>query len=152
MKKFFEFARFFVSGGICFLIELGILTLLKEKFTMDTLIATPIAFLFSVAANYLFCVLWVFQGANKKSKSAKSGFLFTSAVGLLLNELLMFLFRSVWGEDAVLFVILGWDLSLYKLNKAFSTLIVMVWNYYTKRLVLKGIQKKNHGGINEKAE
>ena len=57
-------------------------------------------------------------------------------VGLLLNELLMFLFRVMWGEDAVLFTVFSFAVSLYVLNKVLTTCIVMVWNYFTKRYIL----------------
>ena len=53
-----------------------------------------------------------------------------------LNELLMFLFRAMWGEDAVLFTVLSFAVSLYVLNKVLATCIVMVWNYFTKRYIL----------------
>ena len=65
-----------------------------------------------------------------------SSFFLTSAVGLLLNELLMFLFRVAWGEETVLFTVFSFAVSLYVLNKVLATCIVMVWNYFTKRYIL----------------
>ena len=131
-----EILRFAVTGGICFLIEEGVLILLHEEARLDTLIATPIAFLLSVVVNYLICVFWVFSGAREQSRQSKIAFFLTSAVGLLLNELLMFVFRAMWGEDAVLFTVLSFAVSLYVLNKVLATCIVMVWNYFTKRYIL----------------
>ena len=54
-----EIIRFALTGGVCFVVELAVLILLKGKFGVDTLIATPIAFLISVILNYLLCVVWV---------------------------------------------------------------------------------------------
>lgn len=51
-----EVIRFVVTGGVCFLIEQAVLSLLKEIFGLDVNIGTPIAFLVSVVANYLLCV------------------------------------------------------------------------------------------------
>ena len=48
-----EIIRFALTGGVCFVVELAVLILLKGKFGVDTLIATPIAFLISVILNYL---------------------------------------------------------------------------------------------------
>ena len=48
-----EVIRFVVTGGVCFLIEQAVLSLLKEIFGLDVNIGTPIAFLVSVVANYL---------------------------------------------------------------------------------------------------
>ena len=58
-------------------------------------------------------------------------------MGLFLNEGLMYLFRVLFGEDQQLFTLFGFTVTMYMVNKALSTLIVMIWNYFTKRAVLK---------------
>ena len=137
-----EIIRFLVSGVVCFAVEFILLVLLKELLHMDTLIATPIAFLGSVTVNYLMCVAWVFEGTKNGGRATKIGFLATSAIGLLLNELLMLAFRFLLGEETVLFTIFGFAVSMYMLNKVFATLLVMVWNYFTKRAMLQTQSKK----------
>ena len=131
-----EVIRFALTGGVCFLVELGVLILLKGRFGIDTLIATPIAFLISVVLNYLLCVVWVFRGEKNKGAGAKAGFLITSLIGLGLNELLMLLFRMMLGEDAVILTLGSRTFNMYVLNKCLATLIVMIWNYFSKRAVL----------------
>ncbi len=131
-----EIIRFVIAGGAGFAVELGVLILLKEKLGLDTLIATPIAFTVSVIVNYLICVLWVFAGAREQSRKNRIAFFLTSAAGLLLNELLMFVFRVLWGEETVLFTVFTFAVSMYVLNKVLATCIVMVWNYFTKRYIL----------------
>jgi putative flippase GtrA len=131
-----EIIRFALTGGACFLVELAVLILLKGRLGIDTLIATPIAFMISVILNYLLCVAWVFRGAKNRSASAKARFLITSVIGLGLNELLMFLFRLILGEDAVILTLGGKTINMYVLNKCLATLIVMIWNYFSKRAVL----------------
>ena len=131
-----EILRFALTGGICFAAELGVLILLKGQLGVDTLIATPIAFLISVALNYLLCVVWVFRGAENTGAAAKTGFLLTSVIGLGLNEGLMYLFRLALGEDAVVLSLAGRDIRMYVINKCLATLLVMIWNYFTKRAVL----------------
>ena len=133
-----EGLRFLVTGGVCFLVELAALVLLRDTCGLDTLIAVPIAFLISVILNYLLCVKWVFSGVGEQGNSAKAGFLITSVMGLLLNELLMLIFRGVFGEDQVVFTLLGFTVTMYMVNKALSTLLVMIWNYFAKRAILKG--------------
>ena len=128
--------RFALTGGVCFLVELAVLILLKGKLGIDTLIATPVAFLISVILNYLLCVVWVFRGAKNRGVGAKAGFLITSVIGLGLNELLMLLFRLILGEDAVILTVFGKTVNMYVLNKCLATLIVMIWNYFSKRAVL----------------
>ena len=131
-----EVIRFALTGGVCFLVELGVLILLKGRFGIDTLIATPIAFLISVVLNYLLCVVWVFRGEKNRGAGAKAGFLITSLIGLGLNELLMLLFRMTLGEDAVILTLGSRTFNMYVLNKCLATLIVMIWNYFSKRAVL----------------
>lgn len=135
--KLTEIIRFALTGGICFVIEFVALVLLVDLLGMDTLLATPIAFLVSVVVNYLLCLVWVFKGASDSGTAAKVGFLVTSVIGLVLNELLMLLFRVMFGESGVLFALFGFNVTMYMLNKCLSTFIVMVWNYFTKRAVLQ---------------
>lgn len=132
-----EILRFAVTGGVCFLIEEAALILLVEKARMDTLIATPIAFLVSVIVNYLICMAWVFRGAKDGGTSAKIGFLVTSVIGLGLNWALMWLFRVLFGETRELLTVFGFTVTMYMVNKAAATVLVMIWNYFTKRAVLK---------------
>ena len=136
-KRLGEIIRFAVAGAGGFVVEMLTLVLLKEKMGLDTLVATPIAFLLSVVVNYLLCVLWVFDGAREQSPKSQIGFFLTSAVGLLINELLMLLFRVIWGEDTVLMTIFSFPVSLYMVNKVIATGVVMIWNYFTKRKILK---------------
>lgn len=132
-----EVIRFAVTGGVCFVIEFAVLVLLRELMHLDTLIATPIAFTVSVIVNYLMCIAWVFDGVKEQGTTAKVGFVVTSLIGLVLNELLMLLFRVTLGEDTVLLTLFGFTATMYMLNKVIATGVVMVWNYFTKRAVLQ---------------
>ena len=132
-----EVLKFAVTGGVCFLIELAALILLRDGAGLDTLIATPIAFLISVTVNYLICIRWVFPGAADSGK-AKLWFFISSLIGLGLNEALMYLFRLLFGENQVLLTLFGFQLTGYMFNKTLATLLVMIFNYFAKRWILKG--------------
>ena len=132
-----EILKFAFTGGVCFVIEYAALILLKELLHIPVVAATPIAFLISVVFNYLLCVKWVFSGAQEGSKKAQLGFLITSVMGLLLNWVIMWALTSLFGEDALLFALFGIEIKVYMLNKVIATALVMVWNYFTKRYVLK---------------
>ena len=82
------------------------------------------------------CVAWVFKGEKSTDTASKAGFLITSLIGLGLNELLMLLFRWILGEESVILSLGGKDIKMYVLNKCLATLIVMIWNYFSKRAVL----------------
>ena len=141
-EKLKETLRFVITGGFCFLVEFVCLVLLRDKMGLDTLIAVPIAFLISVILNYALCVLWVFKGAKDRGNAARAAFLITSVMGLLLNEGLMYLFRVIFGEDREILTALGFTVTMYMVNKVMATLIVMVWNYFAKRAVLRAKQKE----------
>ena len=139
-KKLTEIIRFAISGGVCFLIEFALLVLLRDTCGLDTLVATPIAFTVSVVVNYLFCVKWVFPDAGKQGNKARIAFFISSIMGLFLNEGLMWLFRVLFGEDTVVMTVFGFTITMYMVNKVLATLIVMVWNYITKRYILKKLK------------
>lgn len=119
-----ELFRFAFSGGTSFVVEFIVLTLLVEVFHAPVLVATGIAFLVSVVVNYWMCVKWVFTGAQDGSAAVKASFLLTSGMGLALNMFFMWLLNEVLGV-------------YYMIAKIISTLLVMVWNYFTKRMLLK---------------
>ena len=132
-----EIIKFAFTGGVCFVIEYAALILLKELLHIPVVAATPVAFLISVVFNYLLCVKWVFDGAQEGSKKAQLGFLITSVMGLLLNWVIMWALTSLFGEVALLFALFVIEIKVYMLNKVIATGLVMVWNYFTKRYVLK---------------
>lgn len=134
-----EVVRFALTGGVCTLIEWGLFALLTKVLPegTDSLIPTAIAFLLSTVVNYLICFYWVFRGAKDGGGLARAGFFVTSLIGLGLNALLMLLFRALWGEDQPLLRLFGYQAQTVHLNKALATLLVMVWNYFTKRAILQ---------------
>jgi putative flippase GtrA len=136
-RRLGEVIRFVITGGVCFLIEQAVLSLLKELFQLDVNFGTPIAFLVSVIANYLLCVKWVFPNADGRGSKTKLGFVLTSSIGFFLNWGIMALLTLWLGQDTVLLTIFGIQLKIYHVNKTIATLLVMVWNYFTKRYVLK---------------
>lgn len=132
-----EIFRFILTGGVCTVIEYAALYILKEWLHLSAVAATPIAFLISVLVNYILCVRWVFPDAKEGSRRAQLGFVITSGIGFFLNWGLMWVLTSLFGEDAVLLSLCGFALKVYMVNKVIATGLVMVWNYFTKRWVLR---------------
>ena len=137
-KRLAEVFRFILTGGICTLIEYAALYILKEWLHMGAVAATPVAFLISVVFNYILCVRFVFSGAKAGSRKAQLGFVSTSGMGFFLNWLIMWALTALLGEDTVLLTLFGFSLKIYWVNKIIATGLVMVWNYFTKRWLLKG--------------
>ncbi len=93
MKKngsLLEIIRFVITGGVCFLVELAALVLLRDKVGLDTLIATPIAFLISVT----FGLIYVSVQANTIALSAQTAFgiapIYSAAFLCVLTALVIF--------------------------------------------------------------
>ena len=136
-NKFGEILKFAVSGGLCFLVEFVLLVLLRDGCGLDTLIATAIAFTLSVCVNYVLCVKWVFSGVGEQDSKQKIGFFVTSAIGLALNVLIMYLLRLAFGEDGVVMTVFSKTITMYMVNKVIATVLVMIWNFFTKKKILK---------------
>lgn len=132
--RLWELFKFCVAGGIGFIIEFGLFYLLANLWNVHYLIANAIAFTLSVILNYLVCAFWVFPGANRESKLAMAAFLLTSLIGLGLNELFMLFFVDVLGmqSDAKMMI-----------AKVMTAILVMIWNYFSKRQVLTYKRRKN---------
>ena len=131
-----EVIRFLIAGGVCFLIEQGFFTLLNQMLGLGSIPAKAIAFFISTMINYLLCMYWVFKGKKDSGNIARIGFLVTSGIGLLLNLVLMLLFAALWGENTVICSVSGRTITIAVLNSCIATVIVMVWNYFTKRAIL----------------
>lgn len=125
-ERFAEIFRFIVNGGICFVIDWGIMMLLMEFTSLPDWFSIGAGFIVSVIVNYIICVLWVFKGAEKQSFSSKIIFVGSSVVGLGLTELLMIMLIKFIPPA---------------IAKVFVTGIVMIWNYLMKRIAIYGIKK-----------
>ena len=48
----------------------------------------------------------------------------------------MMAFGAIFGETQILFTIFGKNISMYMVSVCITTIIVMFWNFFTKRAVL----------------
>ncbi|MBO4670311.1 MAG: GtrA family protein [Bacteroidales bacterium] len=120
-----QLIRYLVSGCTAFLVDTGVLALLTECFGKERLLLwTAIAFAVGLLVTYLFSILWVFDNRNMKSRAAEiSIFALIGICGLGLTELLMWLIAEKAGIH-------------YLIAKAVTTLLVFLWNFSAKKLLL----------------
>lgn len=128
-----EMLRFAIAGGVGFVIDYGCMVLFVKAFSLHYLLATALAFLLSVIVNYIMCAYWVFKGANTKDRGVQAGFIVTSLIGLGLNELIMLLLVDALHIH-------------YAVSKLIAVVLVMIWNYISKRKVLVKNPKKTEDG------
>lgn len=125
MKKLIsQFFKFGVVGVIAFIVDYLSLYLLTEFLNVYYLISSIISFLLSIIVNYILSIKWVFD--IKKKQSFKDVIIFTllSAIGLLINLLVMYLSVEVFKIH-------------YMIGKLIATFIVMIWNFVTRKIFLE---------------
>ena len=122
-ERFWEVFRFLVVGGSCFLLEYFLLFALTEFVGFDPLISAPIAFTVSLIVNYILCVYVVFHAENQTGRQMFF-FILTSIMGLGINQLVLWCCIDIIGI---------W----YMFAQGIASAIVMIWNCFTKRYILK---------------
>lgn len=125
-----QFISYFFVGGVAAIVEWVIFFIFANVLQINYFVSTVIAFIFSTTANWILGRITTFKDNNTyKDKKAKEAFLvfIVSAIGLLFNLILMYLFVTV----------MGFDSSLGKtLSKIAATGIVFIWNFLIRKLVI----------------
>ena len=122
-ERFWEVMRFLVVGGGCFVLEYVLLYTLTEYGHIPYLTSSAVAFTVSLLVNYFLCVTFVFHARNQ-SRKGMILFAATSFAGLGINQVTMWFFVEIAGL---------W----YMFAKVIASAVVMIWNYFTKRYILK---------------
>lgn len=119
-----EFTQYFISGGMAFAVDFGILTLLTEH-GFHYLIGTTAGFCGGLVTNYLFCILWVWRGSQATRLRDLITFTIIGVLGLL------------WTDAGMWFGVEQLNLD-YQLTKVIVAGLVLFWNFTLKRwLVFK---------------
>ena len=125
-----QFISYFFVGGVAAIVEWVMFYIFANVLQINYFVSTVIAFIFSTTANWILGRITTFKDNNTyKDKKAKEAFLVfvVSAIGLLFNLILMYLFVTV----------MGFDSSLGKtLSKIAATGIVFIWNFLIRKLVI----------------
>lgn len=131
MKKLFmQIIKFGLVGVIATVIDYVLLYVLTEFFNIYYLISSIISFSVSVIFNYIASVRWVFDVDKNKNSKIKElvVFIILSVIGLGINQLFMWLLSD--------------KLNIYyMISKLFATVVVMCWNFITRKLFLENNKK-----------
>ncbi len=121
---FIQFFRYFFVGGFAFVVDFSLLWLLTDIIKFNYLFSAALAFIAGLFVNYIISILWIFTGKGLKNKKVEFGiFALIGVVGLLFNELFIWLFTEIAGF-------------YYLISKVFSTAIVYFWNFFARKYIL----------------
>ena len=87
-----QIIKFGIVGGMCFVIDYGLLIFLTEVISINYLISSGISFSVSVIVNYILSLKYVFE-TDKKNNKVKECLIFIglSIIGLGINQVIMWL-------------------------------------------------------------
>lgn len=135
-KLLSQIIKFGFVGGTAFVIDAGLLFLLTEFCGIHYLISGTISFTASVIYNYILSVKWVFDAKKDANKTQEFIiFIVLSVIGLGINQLFMWLFVDMMHI-------------YYMLSKIIATVIVMIYNFITRKIFLeknKSLYLKGNG-------
>lgn len=136
MKKLLEvpfirqFFSYFLVGGIAAIVEWVCFALFENLLDIHYIIATCLAFIFSTTTNWILGRFWTFKDnktyIGRQVKEISLVFM-VSAIGLLLNMGLMYLFVTPLGLDTPILKIF---------DKVAATGIVFFWNFLVRKFVI----------------
>lgn len=144
MKKLFEqIIKFGFVGGLCFLIDFAISTVMFKVISgfttgnMATAISGFFGFTISVVVNYILSMKFVFE--RKEDMSRKKEFVvfvILSVFGLGVNEIILVVCRMIYEGNALLMESFT-DTLWFAASKIVATAIVMVYNFITRKIFLE---------------
>ena len=88
---FFKFLKFGLVGFSGLLLDFGVTYIAKEKLRWNKYIANSLGFLLASGSNYYLNRVWTFHSLDPEIGWQFSKFLFVAVVGLLLNNLIVYL-------------------------------------------------------------
>jgi putative flippase GtrA len=110
----FKFLKFIIVGFSGMIIDFSVTFLLKEKLRVHRYLSSSAGFTIAASSNYLFNRLWTFESNNPKVFLEFGTFFIISLIGLLINNLFLYLFER--------------KLKFY-FAKFLAVIVTSVWNF-----------------------
>ena len=123
-NKYIQIFRFVAVGGFTAVIDFFTLFALTDFLKFNYLLSAAVGFILGSTLNYWLSIKWVFlRGRFKSYTSEFSVFILFTFLGLLLNQLVMYI-----GTGLLLW--------LYLYSKIAAIIAVTVFNYLTKKFIV----------------
>jgi dolichyl-phosphate beta-glucosyltransferase len=117
IKKIFKYCVVGVAGT---LIDLGVLYVFVEYFTVPLIPAAILAFILAATNNFIFNKIWTFKNKSKNYRKLYIKFLTVSVIGLGLTVVAMYTMVNILDV---------W----YMFAKVLTSLIVLTWNFLANK-------------------
>lgn len=136
MRKLTEqLMKFGVVGLIAFVIDVGVMNLLL-MFHLHNIIATTIGFLVSLVFNYVASMRFVFVHREDMARWMEAlVFLVSSAIGLFINDVIVWLSTYGMAHDAFVSDHAAYTLRT-NVGKIIATVVVALWNFVIRKWLL----------------
>jgi putative flippase GtrA len=109
-----KFLKFIIVGFSGMVIDFSVTILLKEKLKIHRYIANSAGFIAAATSNYFFNRWWTFHSTNPKIVAEYGTFIVISIIGLLINNLFLYLFEK--------------KMNFY-LAKFLAIIVTSIWNF-----------------------
>lgn len=119
-RTLLQLFRYITLGSFSNIVDFASLYLLTDFLGLHYTISVAISFVLGTLTNYIISIKWIFERGTYNIYSEFSFVLIISAVGLLLNELIIYL-------------LVEYLLVHYMLSKLASVIIVMFWNFFARK-------------------
>lgn len=137
-----EFRRYFLVGGLAFLVDGAVLAGMVELLGIHYLVGATAGFIVGAFVNYWLSVHWVFSERTLSNQGLELGlFILIGLIGLGLNDALMWLFTD-------------WLGLYYLLSKIMAAALVFIYNFAVRRALLFTSHRStmDHPGTQEAPE
>lgn len=139
MKKLLnQIIKFGVVGLFCFFIDYGITTGFANFLGVHYLFSKFLGFVVSAIVNYVLSIKFVFT--NKKEMDKKKEFtvfLILSAIGLVINEIVMYAcIGGIYENNTALQAYITAE-QMVSVGAIIATGVVMVYNFISRKLFLE---------------
>ena len=122
-----QFLRYLVTGGLAFVVDFGLYALCLYVFEWHYLLANLVGLVAGLVINYIMSVAWVFSGCKRVLENKKAMefgiFAVVGFIGVGINELIMYLMVGGFAVNEML-------------SKMAAAVIVLMWNFGARKLVL----------------
>lgn len=122
-----QFLRYFVTGGLAFIVDFGVFALSLYYFEIHYLVSNLIGLMAGNVVNYLLSIGWVFSSEKRKMEKHRLleiiVFVLISLFGMGLNEFLMYLFVGVLVVQEMI-------------SKIVAAIIVLLYNFFARKYIL----------------